>query len=184
MDAGTTVLVDRDIAEAVLQTLTDAYPRQFQPSEGTRELFIGRLVGLDAAALLHVVEQWIDENRFPPSVAELRQPTLAEARRVALMAWVEEAREMRPRRGDVPDVHETVACGLRVDEVLTEAKRHLAHTFFGQVTFAGFDPVGRTMRVRHPQPLALDWWHDGAVRARILDTLKSVADEPIGVEFV
>lgn len=179
-----TVLVDRDIAEAVLQTLSDAYPRQFQPNEGTREIFIGRLLGLNAAALLHIVEKWIDENRFPPSVAELRQPTLAETRRVELMAWVEKAQMERPRTIEIPGSQERVACGLRVCDVLTETKRHFEHTFFGAVVLAGFDPTGRTMQLRHPQPAALCWWSEPKIRTRILEILGTVAGEALEVEFV
>lgn len=178
------VPVDIEIAEAVLSTLSNAYPRLFQPEQGTRDIYISRLLGLNSTFLLETVERWIDENRFPPSAADLRRPTLVLMKRQELLIWLEESQVARPRLTSIPGSQETVASGMRVADVLTEIKRSFSHTFFSQVVLVEFDPEQRKIRLSHPRPLAIDWWRQDRLRTQILDTLCAFAAEPIAVEFV
>lgn len=179
-------LVTEEIAAEVMATLCAAYP-SFEKgmNERRRGLYISRMIGLDAAALLEVVEEWIDEQRFPPSPAELRQPTLQRMRQAELQRFLDEAQAAwrTQLRSDVPPgAQEPLASGLAASVVLTEVKRYFDHTFFGQVRLVRFEPEKRLMVLDHPHPGEWVWW-ETKLGERITETLQSFAGEPIQVTF-
>lgn len=179
-------LVTEEIAAEVLATLCDAYPNFGKSmTERRRKLYTSRMIGLDAAALLEVVEKWIDEQRFPPSPAELRQPTLQHMRQTELLSFLDEAQgawRTRLKPDIPPGAQEALASGLAASVVLTEVKRYFTHTFFKQVRLVRFEPERRVMVLSHPRPGEWVWW-ETKLGEQISETLQTFAGEPIQVMF-
>ncbi len=63
-------MTEREVGE-VLALIYAAYPRE-RSSEQTIQVFVAGLVDMDAAPVREAAQDWVREQRWPPSLADLR----------------------------------------------------------------------------------------------------------------